>query len=129
LISEIHPENQLYITMKSLALALLSIVVASPAFALPAPTDLNLTTPTVVQPAKMTPLVWDYRRAEIEALAVEAIRNGVEPEFIKAVIIRGEAVKSPTRIYKYSELDRLVDSVYAAAKSKVGQIVIVRGLD
>jgi hypothetical protein len=119
--------------MKSFALALLSIVIASPAIALPAPTDLNLNVPAcppIVQPAKITPLVWDYRRAEVEALATEAIRNGVEPEFVKVVIIRAELAKSPTRTYKHSELDRLVGSVYAAAKSKIeaNGIVIVRGL-
>lgn len=96
------------------------LVAATPAFATPKPEELNLTIGTT------TPLIWNYRRAEIEAAATESIRNGVEPSHVRA-LIRTEAAKSPTRTYKYSELDRLVDSIYFNAKAKANGFVIVRG--
>lgn len=89
-------------------LSLLSAI-AMPCNATPKVTDLNL---------EPRPLIWNYRRAEIEAIATEAFRNGVEPQYIRA-LIKAEAALSPTRTYKYSELDRLVDSIYQVASKKV----------
>lgn len=107
--------------IRCLLLAATLAAVASPAIASPKPEELNLTINSV-----LTPLIWNYRRAEIEAQAIEWLRNGVETSYVRA-LIRSESAKSPTRTYKYSELDRLVDSIYLSAQIKAG--MVARGLD
>jgi hypothetical protein len=73
--------------------------------------DLN----ALIQASK--PLVTRANLASIESESCNAIRNGVEPEFIKAAIY-GQIVSAPTRTYKYSEARGLTASIYAKSLAK-----------
>jgi hypothetical protein len=95
--------------MKYLPLAL--ILFAHPVSALPAPSDLNLTIPTPKA------LVSRDRTSSIEGESCQAIRNGVEPEFIKASIYQG-IIASPNRSYRYSEARKLALDIYAQSVAK-----------
>ncbi len=99
--------------MKYLPLAL--ILFASPVSALPAPSDLNLTIP---QHPKPKALVSSDRLSAIAGESCQAIRHGVEPEFIKGAIIYQGIIASPTRSYFHSEARKLADDIYAQSLAK-----------
>jgi hypothetical protein len=105
--------------MKYLPLALL--LFAYPVAAIPAPSDLNLSIPTPkAYPLSPTPKAL-VSRARISAIAGEscqAIRHGVEPEFIKGAIIYQGIIASPRRSYRYSEARKLALDIYAQSVAK-----------
>jgi hypothetical protein len=95
--------------MKYLPLAL--ILLAYPVAALPAPSALTIPTH---QPKA---LISGDRISVIAGESCQAIRHGVEPEFIKASIYQG-IIASPARSYRYSEARKLANDIYAQSVAK-----------
>jgi hypothetical protein len=99
--------------MKYLSLAF--ILFAHPVAALPAPSDLNRTIP---QHPKSKALISSDRLSAIAGESCQAIRHGVEPEFIKGAIIYQGIIASPTRSYFHSEARKLADDIYTQSVAK-----------
>jgi hypothetical protein len=96
--------------MKYLPLAIL--LFTHPVAALPAPSDLNLTIPTPKA------LISGDLLSAIAGESCQAIRHGVEPEFIKGAIIYQGIIASPRRSYFHSEARKLADDIYAQSVAK-----------
>jgi hypothetical protein len=99
--------------MKYLPLAFL--LFAHPVSALPTPSDLNLTIPQNLKPKA---LISSDRLSAIARESCQAIRHGVEPEFIKGAIIYQGIIASPRRSYFHSEARKLADDIYAQSVAK-----------
>jgi hypothetical protein len=99
--------------MKYLPLVL--ILFASPVSALPEPSDLNLTIPQHPTPKA---LISGDRLSAIAGESCQAIRHGVEPEFIKGAIIYQGIISSPSRSYRHSEARKLALDIYTQSVAK-----------
>jgi hypothetical protein len=99
--------------MKYLPLVL--VLFAHPVSALPAPSDLNLSIPQAPTPKA---LISSDRLSTLAWESCQAIRNEVEPDFIRGAIIYQGIIASPRRTYFYSEARKLALDIYAQSVAK-----------